>query len=65
MKYPTIISTNDQPHLTTEGNVMHYGFIDDGAVATIMALDWAIRHQGENESVYSGRELRNFVLEQL
>ena len=29
----------------------------DGAVATIMALDRAIRHQGSDESVYDSRGL--------
>ena len=29
----------------------------DGAVATIMALDRAIRHQGPDESVYDSRGL--------
>ena len=29
----------------------------DGAVATIMALDRAIRHQGTGESVYDSRGL--------
>lgn len=32
----------------------------DGAVATIMALDRAIRHQGGEESVYNGRGLLIF-----
>lgn len=63
--------------LTTEGNVVHYGYIEKfieslgerfnirevafdrwGAVATIMALDRAIRcGNGKTESVYDSRGL--------
>lgn len=53
---------------TTEGNVVHYGYIEkfieslgerfNGAVATIMALDRAIRCGNDNcESVYDRRGL--------